>query len=216
MIAELLLGSQPEAKAELARLRRHDQKAYTGWKVDGWVRWLEGLRGTYERRMNRMCTIIEDGRFHLRQGTPIKNSESDWAVISKTEMYSFSWPRGGMFLWIKLHFETHPLAYRVSGPVLSRFFWLLLLQKPHLVAVAPGTMFSPTKDIETGQGWQYHRLCFAAVSEEDIEACSERYAHAANLFWGIKTLKELEDIDKEANNIEETEGLVNIGTAMGC
>ncbi|KAI4141589.1 MAG: hypothetical protein LQ341_003480 [Variospora aurantia] len=33
-----------------------------GWKTDGWVWWFEGLRGNYERRMQTMCTIFDDGK----------------------------------------------------------------------------------------------------------------------------------------------------------
>jgi DNA-binding transcriptional MocR family regulator len=216
MIAELIIGPQP-ANAVFAQKTKAEQKAFAGWKADGWVRWLEGLRGSYERRMTRMCHILEDGRFYLKQGTPLKPSESDWAVISKTEMYSFHWPHGGMFVWVHMHFNTHPLAAQVAGPELSRLFWIFLTQKPNVVLVAPGQTFSPDPELAQTQGWQYVRLCFAAVDEKDIELCSERFARAAHLFWAIKSKKELEDIDDEDDfEIEGGEELFDLGRGMGC
>jgi DNA-binding transcriptional MocR family regulator len=214
MIAELVMGQQPEAKAEFLRKSKADQKAFAGWQVGGWVRWLEGLRGSYERRMNRMCTILEDGRFQLKQGTPLKPSESDWAVISKTQMYSFNWPRGGMFVWVRVHFETHPLAGQVPGAELSRILWVFFTQKPHLLLLAPGDMFSASKEIKEDRGWQYYRMCFAAVSEEDVDRCSERFAGALNAFWAIKSKKELDDVDKE--DAFDAAELVNLGAGLGC
>jgi DNA-binding transcriptional MocR family regulator len=218
MIAELIIGPQP-AKADFARKSRAEQRAFAGWKVDGWVRWLEGLRGGYERRMQRMCNILEDGRFQLKQGTPLKPSESDWAVISKTEMYSFDWPRGGMFLWVQMHFDTHPLASQVPSPKLSHIFWIYLTQTPNLLLVAPGELFSPTPEIAEKEAWKYLRLCFAAVDEPDIQRVSERFARAANTFWAIKSRKELEDIedeDEEALTMGEKVDMFNLGGGMGC
>lgn len=216
MIAELLIGPQP-AKADFARRSRAEQNTFAGWKFDGWVRWLEGLRGSYERRMTRMCHILEAGRFHLKQGTPLKASESDWAVISKTEMYTFDWPHGGMFVWVQMRFETHPLAADVAGPELSRLFWIFLTQSPNLVLVAPGQTFCPTSDVFEAQGWKYLRVCFAAVDEVDIERCSERFARAANSFWGIKNREELEGIDPgEEAEVEGGVDMFDLGAAMGC
>ena len=215
MISELIMGPQPVA-SEFNKLSRKDQASFAGWNVDGWVRWLEGLRGTYERRMNRMCTYLEGGRFQLKQGTPVKASESDWAVISKTQMYEFDWPRGGMFIWVKMHFETHPLWSIVPGAKLGRSLWVFLTTSPYLVLVAPGLMFSPTPEIAEAEGWKYYRLCFAAVDEEEVDKTSKRVAEAIKAFWLIKDKKELEDIEKEVDGEEMQGNLVNLGLNLGC
>ncbi|KAG0646545.1 Aromatic amino acid aminotransferase [Hyphodiscus hymeniophilus] len=213
MIAELVMGPQPAA-AEFAKKSRAEQASFTGWKADGWVRWLEGLRGTYERRMNRMCTYLEEGRYLLKQQTPIKQAESDWAVISKTKMYSFDWPRGGMFVWVKIHFENHPLAGKVSGAELSQSMWTLLAQKPHLVLTAPGAMFSPTPEILEKEGFKYLRLCFAAESEEKVDECSKRFATGVKAFWEIKDKKDLPVVDEDSIG---TEGeLLDMGINWAC
>jgi DNA-binding transcriptional MocR family regulator len=213
MIAELIMGPQPAA-AEFAKLSRADQVTFSGWKVDGWVRWLEGLRGTYERRMNRMCTYLDEGQYLLKQQTPIKQAESDWAVISKTKMYSFDWPRGGMFVWIKVHFDAHPLADKVSGADLAQSLWIALAQKPYLVLASPGTMFSPTPELVEKEGYKYFRICFAAVSEEDVDLCSKRFAAGFKAFWGIKDVKDLPVIDDDNAQMEGE--LVDLGLNVAC
>jgi DNA-binding transcriptional MocR family regulator len=215
MISELIMGPQPVA-SEFNKLSRKDQASFTGWNVDGWVRWLEGLRGTYERRMNRMCTYLDDGRFRLKQGTPVKTSESDWAVISKTQMYEFDWPRGGMFVWVKMHFETHPLFGVISGAKLNTSLWLFLTTKPYLVLASPGPMFSPTPEIADAEGWKYYRLCFAAVSEEEVGKSSKRFTDGIKAFWLIKDEKELPDLEEEVDETETEGELVNLGLNWAC
>jgi DNA-binding transcriptional MocR family regulator len=209
MVAELIMG--PQSKNDGGRGGAKDGE---GWKVDGWVRWLEGLRGMYERRMNRMCQILEDGRFHLKNQTPMKQEESDWAVVSKVKLYEFDWPRAGMFVWIKMTFETHPLWGQVAGPKMARALWIFLTTKPYLVLAGPGQIFSPTPEIADTEGWKYFRLCFAAVTEEEVDACSARFVKGTQAFWRIKSKKDLEDI--EATVSGEKEGLVDLGLNWTC
>lgn len=216
MIAELVMGPQA-ASTEFSKKSKSEQLTFAGWKTDGWVRWLEGLRGTYERRMNRMCAALEEGRYHVKLGgTPQQIIDSEWAVIMKTKIYSFEWPRGGMFVWIHMHFETHPLAKQVSGSKLARFLWIFLTMKPHLVIAAPGTIFSPTPEIAEEKGWQYLRLCFAAVEEEEVERSSKRFAEGVNAFWMIKKKEDLDDIDVEDNAAVMEGDLGNLGMNMAC
>lgn len=210
MISELVMGPQP-AMAEFSKKSKKDQLSFAGWQTEGWVRWLAGLRGVYERRMNRMCDVLEDGRFLVKQATPIKAAESDWAVVTKTKMYSFDWPRAGMFVWINMHYESHPLASKVPGARMGYLLWIFLTTKPYLVLAAPGQMFSPTPLIRDEKGWAYFRLCFAAVSEEEVEQCSERFTAGVEAFWKIKNKQELEDID-----MGEEESVLGEATDLGA
>ena len=214
MIAELIMGAQP-AVAEFAKKSRSEQVSFSGWQVDGWVRWLEGLRGSYERRMNRMCTYLEDGRFLLKQQTPLKKAESDWAVISKTALYSFDWPQGGMFVWIEVHFDAHPLAGKISGADLAQSLWFYLTQKPWLVLVTPGAMFSPNPEILEREGYKHFRLCFAAVDEEEVDLSSKRFAAGVQSFWGIKDEKDLPGVDDDEDTMAQGE-LVDLGLNWAC
>lgn len=206
MLAELLMGPQAtQSKAD---------KNGEGWKVDGWVRWLEGLRGAYERRMGRMCDALEEGRFALKQQTPTKEEESDWAVVSKVSLYEFNWPRAGMFIWIKVNYESHPLYGKVPGFKLAKSLWVHLTTKPYLVLVAPGTMFSPSEQIMEEEGWKYFRLCFAAVEDDVVEAAGVRFAKGVADFWKIKKEGDLDDVESEL--AKGSEDLLNLGMQGMC
>jgi hypothetical protein len=163
-----------------------------------------------------MCSALEDGRFQLKQGTPLKTSESDWAVISKTEMYSFDWPRGGMFVWIKMHYESHPLFGQIPGPRLAQLCWIFLTTTPYLVLAAPGLIFSPTPEIAEKKGWKYYRLCFAAVTEEEVGKSSKRFAEGIKAFWLIKDKKQMEDIDPEISGRQMEGELTDLGMNLAC
>lgn len=157
MIAELIMGPQSPADGG-----RGGSKDGSGWKVDGWVRWLEGLRGNYERRMNTMCKILEEGRFFVKStpnySTTIRSSigsleevnhdTDDMEVLEKVPMFDFTYPLGGMFLWMHINLETHPLYNHPKIPhaKLSHALWVHLTEKPFLCLVAPGGIFSPTPE----------------------------------------------------------------------
>ena len=92
MIAELIMGPHDPKHG------RGGGKSDEGWQVDGWVRWLQGLRGNYERRMQTMCSIFEEGKELVRSGRR-KSIDSDWSVVDKVTLFDFIWPLGGMFVW---------------------------------------------------------------------------------------------------------------------
>ncbi|KAI0471073.1 pyridoxal phosphate-dependent transferase [Xylariaceae sp. FL0804] len=281
-VAETIMGPQPEeVKAQFAAsswsLRRGQQQQaaaavkFGGWKLDGWVRWLAGLRGEYERRMNRMCAILEEHAWQLKQSTPVRPADADWGVITRTRLYDFDWPRGGMFLWLRVHFETHPLwhaprtrpgpttstttttptnstttstssggggegggggggAVVVDGPALSMALMVFLTRRPHLVLVSPGAMFAATPDVALARGWRHYRMCFAAETDANVDACSLRFARGLHRFWRIRDVRELEDIldettsqqDADADVDADVEGLAeglrlaDLAMPMGC
>ncbi|KAK2623771.1 hypothetical protein QTJ16_006952 [Diplocarpon rosae] len=217
MLSELVLGAGQPAMAEFKKKAQKDQLSFAGWRCDGWVRWLAGLRGVYERRMNRMCGNLEEGRFLLKQNTPLRAADSDWAIISKTEMYSFSWPRGGMFVWVQLHYENHPLAHVIPGSELSDALWVFLTRPPYLCLASVGAMFSPTDQIRNEEGWKYFRLCFSAVSEEELDKSSKSFAAGIKAFWLIKDKKALNDINDIQVDTETFAGeLVNLTMMNAC
>ncbi|KIH88382.1 aromatic amino acid aminotransferase [Sporothrix brasiliensis 5110] len=226
-------SASPSATEMAVRKKSKSDPTFSGWQVGGWVRWLEGLRGEYERRMNRMCTILDEGSFQLKQGTPVRSSDADWGVITKTQLYSYDWPRGGMFVWIRLHFEVHPLwqAPRangvpgdvIDGPLFSMALMFFLSSKPHLVLISPGTMFSADDSVRAERGWAYYRLCFAAESDANLIESSKRLVTAIHKFWKIKKAQDFEDILNsspaamaDAAEASENGDLGNLGVWMGC
>ncbi|KAI1438730.1 aromatic amino acid aminotransferase 1 [Xylaria sp. CBS 124048] len=224
LVAETIMGPQPEAAAAFAALSFRNRATFTGWKTDGFVRWLAGLRGEYERRMNTMCNILEENAYQLKQSTPIRDADAEWGVITKTKLYEFDWPRGGMFLWLRIYLERHPLfgatgsrGNVIDGPALSTALMIFLTHKPHLVLASPGTMYSATPEIATQRGWAYFRLCFAAESDEMIRACSIRFGEGVQKYFRLKKIADIEALLDEAatDQAYEVEGLTNMGW-MGC
>ncbi|KAJ3575614.1 hypothetical protein NPX13_g3975 [Xylaria arbuscula] len=221
MIAENIMGPQPEAVSAFKSRSLRDRATFTGWKTEGWVRWLAGLRGEYERRMNEMCNMLEENAYQLKQSTPVRDADSDWGVITKTKLYDFKWPRGGMFLWVKVHFEKHPLFGAtgsddvvIDGVALSRAFMVFLTHKPQLVLASPGMMFSSNAQIAAERGWAFFRLCFAAETDERNRECSTKFGQGAQKFWRIKKMEELEALLAEAGSFEaEEEEILGL---MGC
>lgn len=201
LIAELLLG--PSAHGDPGK---GGSKDGSGWGIDGWVRWLEGLRGNYERRMQIMAKILDEGQFLIQESlrrSSISPSDADeYQVLHKTQLYDFAYPMAGMFLWLRAHFETHPLIDRVPGQRLSQALWIFMTKKPYLVLLAPGAMFSPTQEIMEEKGWQYYRLCFAAVDDELVEKHSRGTVNAFVDFWAIDDIKKIDELleDLEAES----------------
>lgn len=209
-----------------------------GWEASGWVRWLEGLRGEYERRMNEMCDILTEGQHMVKSGRRPSISEvtrdsshdedhdvtlqaqDEWSVVEKTELYYFVRPLGGMFVWLRFHFDTHPLYNKpFSGPLLSRALWVLWTTKKYRVLVCPGLIFAPTQEVADRDAWECFRLCFAAIARDELAPVTKRLVKGVKTFWRIKDAKEvqrlLDDYDmaaEEAGGVEEMGGL----TGFGC
>ncbi|KAG9792199.1 aromatic amino acid aminotransferas-like protein, partial [Aureobasidium melanogenum] len=210
LVAELIVG--PSSREDPGK---GGSKDGSGWKVDGWVRWLEGLRGNYERRMQLMSSILEDGKYLVQSShretassvttqTPHDDGDDDgYEMLHKTQMYDFAYPHAGMFLWMHVHYETHPLFSKVEHQRLARALWLFMTTKDYLVLLSPGTIFCPTPEVMEEKGWQYFRLCFAAVDDRLVESSSKAIVRAFTDFWAIDDVKKidkiLQDDDDEAD-----------------
>jgi hypothetical protein len=108
----------------------------------------------------------------------------------------------GMFLWLHARFDTHPLFNEVDHQRLFQAQWVLLTTEPYRVLLAPGQMFSPTPEIAKEKGWQYYRLCFAAVDDDVIKKYSENTVAAFRHFWTIDDVKEIDKLLEEDENVE--------------
>lgn len=197
LIAELLVGPS----GENGDPGKGGSKDGSGWKVDGWVRWLEGLRGNYERRMQLMCQILEDGKYLVNDNDQ-RTSVDGYEVVSKTKLYDFDYPMAGMFLWLHAYFETHPVFGKIDNQKLAQALWLFMTRDKYKVLLAPGAMFSPSPQILAEKGWQYFRLCFAAIDDDLVKLHSQHVVDAFVDFWAIDDVKEIEDILKDLEGNE--------------
>jgi hypothetical protein len=194
MIAELIMG--PQSSSDPGRGGAADG---SGWKVDGWVRWLEGLRGNSERRMIEMCDALDAGKHAVKAGrrkslNAVADDEEEWSVVEKTKIYDFVRPLGGMFVWVRFDFSSHPLKKVVPAARLSKALWVFWTLKPYLCLVAPGSIFSPTEEIRDKDSFNCFRLCFAACPVEEVKDISKRFADGAQAFWRIKSIEKIDKL----------------------
>ncbi|KAL6706208.1 hypothetical protein ACN47E_005943 [Coniothyrium glycines] len=199
MVAELLMGPQSSNDPG-----KGGAKDGSGWKVDGWVRWLEGLRGSYERRMQVMCNELDAQKELVKAGRRkslghVLDEEDEWSVVEKTQIYSFIRPLGGMFVWVRFDFNSHPLAQVLPHSRLSQALWVFWTNKPYLCLVAPGSMFAANHRILEEDSYNCYRLCFAACPAEDVASISKRFADGAQAFWRIKDKKKIEKLLDEGD-----------------
>lgn len=200
-IAQLLLGHQTETVKTFLSLSPAQRTTFSGWSTAGWVRWLAGLRGAYERRMTRMCRILDTG-LHAIRDVP---AGRDAVAVLKEPRMSFDWPRGGMFAWVQVHLARHRLCARdgeaipfiagrqpcFSGAELAKALLLFLTTEPYKLLVSPGTMFAATPEIARRDAWGFYRLCFAAESDERVDASSRMFVRGVHDFFEIKDAAEI-------------------------
>lgn len=217
MVAELILGQQKDNKPVASRKHKHA----SAWNMDGWVRWLEGLRAGYERRMQQMCSGLEEGKYVTidgdGEGEVDELDAESWEVVDKIQMYDFAWPTGGMFVWIKVDYDSHPLRQKYEPQRLAKALWMHFIQKPQLCLLGPGSMFSPTDEVQA-RGYQFFRLCFAAMPAEDVAPVTRRVVEGFRTFWLRKNLDGLEDDDSSTAQAMEQlhmEPSANF-MSMGC
>ncbi|KAI9726093.1 MAG: hypothetical protein M1828_002101 [Chrysothrix sp. TS-e1954] len=213
LVAELLLGPSGTITPEPTKHGKRPD-ASQGWHISGWVRWLEGLRGAYERRMQLMCSVLDTGRHHVKSGTT-PSLDADWGVVTKVPILSFQRPMGGMFVWIEVLFANHPLfrAGEFTGPELATALWVFWTRVPYLVLASPGTIFAPTQEVEAADAWRFFRLCFAACEEVEVEGLSRRVVSGLEAFWMVRRREVVEKLLDEANeeSVEmETGGVTSL------
>lgn len=166
------------------------------WGLRGWVEWLEGLRSTNERRMTTMATILEEARFIDRDG-------------KKVDMFTFNWPMGGMFLWVRVQIHNHPLASSLDPRTLMLALWLFCTANPYRILLVPGGDFAASDVVKNTDGYQYLRFCFAAVEENILATKTRSFVTACNDFWSITDSAKISSIiqgDSSTLSAEEADG----------
>ncbi|KAK4189603.1 pyridoxal phosphate-dependent transferase [Podospora australis] len=231
LVSSLVLGpsstsSSTSALSRFSLLPASKKLSFKGWQTQGFIRWLAGLRGSYERRMVRMCRILDSGSEIL---SVAQSRRSDWQIVNKRKLYTFQWPRAGMFVWLRMELESHPLfgarmgnGSPLKGLALSTALMIFLTTKPYRVLVGTGAIFSATEKIREEEGWKYFRLCFAAEEEDNVDLAAERFVDGVHAFWSVRDMEVIEKLLEEVGGLEtqsEEEGeqeLMQLGGFMGC
>lgn len=213
LVAEMILGPQGSSK----ETRVSDKKDVQGWHMDGWVRWLEGLRGGYEKRMQDICNILEENKYLFQemseQPTMTGDALDGWEVVDRVQMFDFVWPMGGMFTWIEACFDTHPLRSQYSSEKLSKALWVHLTRKPQLCLVGPGNLFAATPE-SAKKAYKYIRVAFVPMDADEVAPFTRRLVEGFRSFWQRKNLDGLDDDATMAMQALELSGTNFLG--MGC
>ena len=206
-VAKLLL-SQQEPTATASR----DEPDLGGWKMDGWVRWLEGLRGMYERRMRLMCETLDEGK-----NVPLDYDDhpDGWTMVQQVPMYEFNWPGAGMFVWIKIRSDTHPLVGQYGAQHVCKKLWRFLVEEPFRCLVAPGWVFAPTAEAEAS-AFECVRLCFAPMEEQEVDVYTRRFVAGCRAFWQLKSLDDIPDDDDDDDDDDEASILPEVARVHLC
>ncbi|KAF4765652.1 hypothetical protein HAV15_003798 [Penicillium sp. str.  len=186
LVAEMIVGQQDNKSTKSSK------QIASGWHMDGWVRWLEGLRAGYETRMQAMCMILEENKY-LFHGSSEDHIDS-WEVVDRVQMYEFVWPMGGMFVWVETRVDTHPLRSQYSPERLGQALWIHLTKKPHLCLVGPGSMFAATPT-SAQKAYRYIRLSFAPMEDVEVAPFTQRLVEGFRSFWLRRDLDGLGDED---------------------
>lgn len=177
------------------------------WGMDGWVKWLESLRGLYEERMQAMAAILEAGREHIAISSSLSPSDDDLEIVSKTQRYAFARPDGGMFIWVRVLIASHPAyaAFVARGgtkvKMSSKLWdWVALTQRS---LPSPGWLFAGHPSRQDAAA-EHFRFCFAAIELAEVRSATERWVKGVDAFWALSA-REIENIGQETAETREKE-----------
>ncbi|THH17418.1 hypothetical protein EW146_g3385 [Bondarzewia mesenterica] len=170
-------------------------KLLQNWKYEGYIRWLRGLRIQYQLRRDLFVDLLSE-EFDLMQ-SPGTRDQSAWngctvytaypkarprGLLTMSEkstigavrkpLFSFVPPSAGMFVWVKLHFDQHPM-HRPRGEeeeeTLEMQLWTALADAG--VLTAPGWFFVADKqNTPTDPNVEGHmRMSFSNAEAEEMK-----------------------------------------------
>ncbi|KAF8192568.1 pyridoxal phosphate-dependent transferase [Pholiota molesta] len=160
------------------------------WQFEGYLRWLKGLGAQYTQRRNFFLGCIFN-KFHVELASASHNTRfpgSEVYLLSKktpTSWYhneksvrktlvSFVPPSSGMFVWMSLHFDSHPKFKKFGQESLEMQFWTALADAGLLVG--PGTMFS-ARQLEAPDSAPGHlRISFSNAEFADLKKSVDIFA----------------------------------------
>ncbi|KAI5800164.1 pyridoxal phosphate-dependent transferase [Peziza echinospora] len=162
------------------------------WGAEGFVGWMEYLRDVYKGKMEVMVEVLRGDDEEEEE----EEEEEVEGFICVREMYTFTPPPAGMFIWVKILYQNHPL-YHYFPSTLPERLWDYLAMK-HLVLVTPGSLFPTTGGDNMGyEGDPHFRLSFSVFeTHEEVRRVTRAFVRGVTAFWGISR-EELEGIGEE-------------------
>ncbi|KAH8890000.1 PLP-dependent transferase [Thozetella sp. PMI_491] len=157
------------------------------WGTDGLIRWIQGLRLNYKSRRDVFCEILFEGR-DLSVSTGATDATENYSDAPDIRMYDFRVPPGGMYVWVNLHLENHPLSQpaqpgkqQLDHEDIVLRLWNHLVSPPYSVLTLPGSVFAATPGITSAAN--HLRLTFAAASATDLAKAAKLFVEGVKTFW---------------------------------
>ncbi|KAJ3928171.1 MAG: pyridoxal phosphate-dependent transferase [Lentinula lateritia] len=171
------------------------------WGQDGYLRWLSGLRDSYTTRRDWMCDLIAKN-FDLVPSPA--NIVDDVVAVQKghgstkdaVPYFSLSFPKGGMFVWIKLYLPSTSTYQnmKVTSPSNEKAtakwaeaFWMDLIKEK--VLLTPGSYYTPiigngiNERMPQESDVIFFRLAFSFETREEMKVGIERMANVFERWW---------------------------------
>ncbi|KAF9059540.1 pyridoxal phosphate-dependent transferase [Rhodocollybia butyracea] len=173
------------------------------WGQGGFLRWMVGLRDSYTARRDWMCDIIAENFDVLLSPEGIVDDvvavrKSHGSTKDAVPFFSFSFPRGGMFLWIKIYLSNN-VAYQdmkvanasssdsTVTAMWTEAFWMDLIKEK--VLLTPGSYYTPIvgmgKRMPQEPGVTFFRLAFSFESREEMKLGIERMTKVFERWWPV-------------------------------
>lgn len=185
------------------------------WGMSGWVQWLATLRDVYASRMTSMCTALSANAMI----TTTCDDDDGTVMVGSTRMYDFDRPDGGMFVWVRVHIETHPAyaAFTSAGRSkreMMEALWKFVAATQHALP-CPGWTFGATESIKQGPAAERMRFCFAAVEATEVVDATRRWGRGVQVFWEMEAEEIVDWVRRNEAQSEVVEDVVPLGWAGG-
>jgi aromatic amino acid aminotransferase I len=171
------------------------------WGYEGYIRWLKALRLQYTMRRDFLVDCLAE-EFHptvapgvagsMYEGAQVYHGfakpqrsagyfHNEKAPMLPNRLISFVPPTSGMFVWLKVHFDQHPLIATVGAESLEMQLWIALAEAG--VLFGPGYMFSPTGDWSSETSGHY-RISFSNLENDEMKKAVEIFGKTIREFMG--------------------------------
>ncbi|KAH7128956.1 pyridoxal phosphate-dependent transferase [Dactylonectria macrodidyma] len=132
------------------------------WGHSGYLSWLLHLRREYTQRRDNALEACS--RY-------LPKDVASWEV-----------PEAGMFIWVKVDWEKHPLAASRTATEIEEEIWTKTIDQGALVA--RGSWFFATAGKACSE--VFYRLTFAASSMEQVNEATKRFGEALSASFQLK------------------------------
>ncbi|THU90949.1 PLP-dependent transferase [Dendrothele bispora CBS 962.96] len=173
------------------------------WRPEGYIRWLLGVRENYGIRRDWICDIIRDvfdvlpaGNEYNDDFIAVKKGHGQLQDTKSAPFFSFTYPKGGMFLYIKLYLSQNPKFRALRNAAenqdeeanekWTREFWKDLIQEK--ILLTPHFFYTPPGNVEKKEESDvaFFRMTFSYETREDMHIGIQRLAKAFEKNWEME------------------------------